>query len=42
MTGFARGMRDNARCILLDWDIRSLSQGGVVAWIAHVKRMALD
>jgi hypothetical protein len=28
-----------ARVVLLDWDIVSLAQGGIVAWLSHVRAM---
>jgi hypothetical protein len=31
-----------ARVVLLDWDIVSLAQGGVAAWLDHVRRLAWD
>jgi hypothetical protein len=36
------GITADARVVLLDWDIRSLAQGGVAPWLEHVRGMAYD
>jgi hypothetical protein len=41
LPGFWRGSLEGARCILLDWDIQSLAQGGVAPWLQHVRGLAL-
>ena len=40
MPGFWRGSLEGARLVLLDWDIQSLAQGGVAAWLQHVRGLA--
>ena len=39
--GVPEGVLEGARVILLDWDIVSLSQGGVVPWLQHVREMTM-
>ena len=41
MPGLARGSFDGARVVLLDWDIRSLAQGGLAPWLQQMREMAL-
>ena len=36
-----RGTMSGAKCILLDWDIQILAQGGVPAWITAMKQRAI-
>ena len=37
----ARGSFEGARVVLLDWDIRSLAQGGIAPWLKHVRELAM-
>ena len=37
-----RGTMSGVKCILLDWDIQSLAQGGVPAWITAMKQRAIQ
>jgi hypothetical protein len=39
--GVPEGVLEGARVVLLDWDIVSLSQGGVVPWLQHVREMTM-
>jgi hypothetical protein len=41
MPGLARGSFDGARVVLLDWDVQSLAQGGVAAWMQRVRELAM-
>ena len=41
MPDMARGSFEGARVVLLDWDIRSLAQGGLAAWMQRVREMAM-
>jgi hypothetical protein len=40
--GVPEGALEGARVVLLDWDIVSLSQGGVAAWLDHVRQLTLS
>ena len=39
--GLARGTIEGARCVLLDWDIQSLAQGGIAPWMQHMRDLAI-
>ena len=41
MPGIWRGSIEGARCVLLDWDIQSLAQGGVAPWMQHMRELAV-
>ena len=41
MPNVARGSFEGARVVLLDWDIQSLAQGGIVPWLAHMRELAM-
>ena len=41
MPNVARGSFEGARIVLLDWDIQSLAQGGIVPWLARMREMAM-
>jgi hypothetical protein len=42
MPNAARGSLEGTRIVLLDWDIQSLAQGGIPAWLQHVRGLALS
>jgi hypothetical protein len=37
-----QGSLAGARIVLLDWDVQSLSQGGVASWLEHVRQLTLS
>jgi hypothetical protein len=39
--GIWRGSIEGARCVLLDWDIQSLAQGGLAPWMQHMRELAV-
>jgi hypothetical protein len=41
LPGLRRGSMEGARVVLLDWDIQSLAQGGIVPWLAHMRERAM-
>ena len=41
MPGLARGSFDCARVVLLGWDVQSLAQGGVAAWMQRMRELAM-
>jgi hypothetical protein len=41
MPSIARGSFEGARVVLLDWDIQSLTQGGVAPWLSHMRDRAV-
>ena len=41
MPGLARGSFEGARVVLLDWDVRSLAQGGLAPWLQYARDLAM-
>jgi hypothetical protein len=41
MPGFRRGSIEGATCVLLDWDIQSLAQGGIVPWLSMMRERTM-
>ena len=37
----SRGKLEGARCVLLDWDIQSLAQGGIVPWLSLMRERTM-
>jgi hypothetical protein len=42
LPGFQRGSMEGATCVLLDWDIQSLTQGGVAPWLSMMRERTMD
>jgi hypothetical protein len=41
LPNFRRGSIEGATCVLLDWDIQSLAQGGIVPWLAMMRERTM-